>query len=488
MNLKHYSRAGFPCVAVETIEEERFIRNVLTIDAHIYSIAAIGGLVDVSDHAVIDGKMQYGQAFGWLQEQRDAILIVNDLQHILKNAGVYRSLKMSFDRCKDNGSMIILVAPSWSLPPELAHDVPVLQFDLPSRKQLRIALERVIEGAQLPEVTDDILIESLLDAAAGLSLQEAENAFALALVEKKALDPATVEREKMRLVKSSGYLEVSQPMPIDSLGGLDNLKGYFRREVVPSMHDDVLRVKGILLVGVAGTGKSLGAKVAGSILGWPVLRMDVGSLKGSLVGQSESNMRAALKQVDAIAPAILWMDEIEKGVGGHASSASSDGGTTLGMIGQLLTWLQEHTSPVITIATCNDYAKLPTELTRAGRFDERFFVDLPCRSERVEIARVHLKRYAGQGNGLAEKAADVSDAWTGAEIEQLVKSSARRTGRAITADSLTECARDIRPISRVKADEIKALREWAKDTLRMANTVDLKPVADMGRKVVVNGV
>lgn len=481
-NLNHYKNAAFPCVAVESCEEDRFLRNVLSIkDTPVFSISALGLLRDARTGEVIDKQCPFQKAFGYTALQNGAILVVFDLQKVVANAMIYRALKDAFADLKHRGSMIVLVAPAWSLPPELSHDVPVLQFDLPTREQLGRALDFVASNAEVAIESRD----SLLDSAAGLALQEAENAFALSLVQDKSLNPATVEREKMRLVKSSGLLEVSTVCGMDQIGGLNQLKDYILSEVIPSKGDDMLRVKGIMLVGVPGTGKSLASRVLGSMLGWPVCRMDVGSLKGGIVGQSESNMRQALKLVDAIAPAVLWMDEIEKGVGGHASSAVSDGGTTLGMIGQLLGWLQDHSSPVICIATCNDYAKLPAELTRAGRFDERFFVDLPSEAERESIAAIHLSKYGDKSaHNLSAFVASITEQWSGAEIEQLAKSAARKTGRKVTQAALMDSAKAIKPISRVKADEISKLREWAKDTLRLANALESAPVAH-GRKVSV---
>lgn len=482
MNLLHYKRAAFPCVAVETVEDERLLRNVLAMkDTPVYAISAIGGLRDCRAGEVVNKQAQFPQAFAHAAANPGVVLVVYDFQHVVRNPGAYRSLKDSFAALKDGGSLVVLVAPAWSLPAELSHDIPVLQFDLPTREHLSRALQVVAEGAGV-QVQNEA---GLLDAAAGLSLMEAENAFALSLVQDRALIPLTVEREKMRLVRSSGFLEVSPAADPASVGGLDGLKNYIAGEVLPCRGSDLLRVRGVLLVGVPGTGKSLASRAAGALLGWPVVRMDVGSLKGSLVGQSEGNMRAALKLADAIAPCVLWLDEIEKGVGGHASSAQSDGGTTLGMIGQLLTWLQEHSSPVLVVATCNDYSKLPAELTRAGRFDERFFVDLPTDAERVEIAAVHLKKYYRFDAALADKAGELSKVWTGAEIEQLVKSAARRSmGRDMTAADLQAAAADIRPISQVKESEITALRDWAKGTLRPANS-PAAPKSAAGRKVEV---
>jgi MoxR-like ATPase len=471
--LKSLSRAAFPAVAVETAEEERFTQYVVSQFAEkaVLAISAIGGLKDLRSGSVVDPSAQYAKAFAYCARQENTVLLVFDLQHIVNNAPVYRALKDVLSALKARASMVILVAPAWHLPQELEHDIPVVPWALPTREQLKAALDLVAQSA-------DVAIENeaaLLDSAAGLTLQEAESAFALSVVESEGrFDAKIVEREKMRLVRQSGYLEVSAPVPPEQVGGLGGLKDYFIHEVVPAKDDPALSVRGVLLIGVPGTGKSLSAKAAGAVLSWPVLRLDVSGLKGSLVGQSEQNMRSALKLADAVAPCVLWLDEIEKGVGGYASSAHTDSGVTLGMVGALLTWMQEHTTPVIVIATCNDYQKLPAELTRAGRFDERFFVDLPSTQEREEIARVHLARFSCD-TALASAVAKMTADWTGAEIEQLIKSAARRTKRSITEESLVACARDIKPIARVRAEEIEKLRAWAKQSLRLANSPEDAP-------------
>jgi SpoVK/Ycf46/Vps4 family AAA+-type ATPase len=477
--IKDYKRAAFPCVAVETHEEDRLLRHVLTEvksgkgeEFPIYSISASGGLMDRRANGCIDKAANYSKAISFAASNPGIIMLIYDYQHIIRNAGAYRALKDAFGALKDIRSMIVLVAPIWSLPAELQHDVPILQFDLPTREQLSQALHVVADSAAIKLNGDT---DNLLDAASGLTLQEAENSFALSLIKDKKLIPATVESEKMKLIKNSGYLEVYQPIPESELGGLDNLKDYIKLSIIPAMHDDQLRVKGILLMGVPGSGKSCAAKVLGSLMHYPVVRMDISAMKGSLVGQSEANIRNALKLIDAIAPAVCWIDEIEKAVGGHASSAQSDGGTTLGMLGTLLTWLQEHKSPVICIMTCNDYAKLPAELTRAGRVDQRFFVDLPSAGERLEIAAVHLKRFGAEYNPeICAHIVTLSKDWTGAEIEQLIKESARATMRKITKESLTKSALNIRPISKVKEEEITRMRDYAKGNFVIANSQDTK--------------
>ena len=472
-NLKAYSAAAYAAVAIATPDEDRVISQIIREfpeAKNLWVISAVGGLRDVRTEAPVDDRAQYPQAFAKVSQSEDSILIVLDYQHLIKNAGAYRQLRQAFPALKSRGSMIILVAPSWTMPEELKHDIPVLESRLPSRGELQAALTLCAESVGVT-IADPAPI---LDSASGLTLAEAENSFALAYAENKSFDPVRILDEKLKLVRQSGQLEIALPAAPEELGGLDALREYIKEEVIPSMRSDSLRVRGLLLCGVPGTGKSLAARVAGSLLGWPVLRMDMGSLKGSLVGQSEQNMRAALKLAEAVAPCCLLMDEIEKSVGGHASSAQSDGGTTLGMIGILLSWMQEHNSPILCFATCNDYSKLPTELTRAGRFDERFFVDLPSINERIEIAAIHFEKFCGPVcQRRCEAIAEMTEGFSGAEIEQLVKSAARRYQKDPTTEQFQLVCKDIKPISKVRSEEIQKLRDWGKAQLRIANTPEI---------------
>jgi hypothetical protein len=481
-----YRAAGYPAVAIQTVEEERLATALLAelpASTPVLGIAAVGGLRDARTGAVLDRAATFAAAVARAAATTDAVLLAYDQQHAVRNPGVYRALRDALPALRARGAIVILIAPAWVLPPELEHEVPVCDWDLPTRAQLRAALDVCAQAAGLPALTDDE-VAPLLDAAAGLTLAEAEGVFALSLVETGGrFDRSIVERQKTRLIGQTGYMSVEAPRSTAEIGGLGALREYLAAEVVPSADDPELMVRGVLLVGVPGTGKSLAARVTAGLLQWPLVRLDLAACKGSLVGQSEQNIRAALRLADAVAPCVLWLDEIEKAVGGYRSSAQTDSGVTLGMVGALLTWMQERTSRVLVVATCNDYAALPPELTRAGRFDERFFVDLPTSAERREIAEVHLRRYGVTPDGHTARIADLSDGWTGAEIEALVRSAARRTRRQITTEVLIECARDIRPISRVRAKEIESLREWARGALRPANTPEVTVAAAPTRRL-----
>ena len=489
--LTAYMQRSVPLVAVETYEEDRFIAELLAdCSKLVFSCAAVGGLRALSRGqdgqtvaTVVDDKSAPSKAIGWLEGQSSTVLLLHDLRGVVANPGVYRALLLAAPNYKRRGCMVVLLGPVISLPEELIRQIPVEQFGLPTREQLGSALLRVIsdftlEAAKrdkvMPPVSEELQVR-LLDEAAGLTLQEAETLFAMAF-RKGTFDPMIVRRGKQKLLKQQGGMTDMPPVDPSNVGGLKKLIRHLTHEVLPSWHNEQLRTKGMLLLGPPGTGKTLVGKIVAHVLGCPAYKVDIGELMGSLVGQSEGQLRRLLDTLDAMAPCVVFMDEIEKGLGGHQSSAKSDGGTLLRMVGKLLNWMQEHTSAVMIVATCNRIDLLPEELLRTGRFDTRWHVGHPSLGERVGIAKIHLARF-GAPESLAQFIAENTDAYTGAEIEGAIKSAARRALQVPYSEGMVlECIRDIQPVSRSMADKIAALREYAKTNLLEAS--DEAPAAD----------
>lgn len=317
----------------------------------------------------------------------------------------------------------------------------------------------------------DITIDSHdMAAAKGLTIEEAENAITLSIVQSGSLSRSVLEHEKLQAVKKSGLMELYKPVEESELGGLDALKTYLhnRKRGFDPVNGIAAFPKGILLVGLPGGGKTLSAKVTASILGMPLVRLDISSLKGSLVGESEQKMRAATKLIDAIAPCVVWCDEVEKALSGVQSSGKSDGGSTAGMFGHLLTWMQESETPKYIVATCNDIEELLSASQGAflRRFDDIFFVDLPSREDRVKILEIMNKRY---NTKCKCDIVDNMDGWTGAEIEKFVIAS--------LYDGLEVAMANVHPIYQQNRAKIDAAREWAKDNARCANGNDMAAVA-----------
>lgn len=376
---------------------------------------------------------------------------------------------------------VVFVSPVLQLPLELQKDVTVVDFVLPTAEEIRAVLDGIIranEGSgriviDLPP-TD---AERLVKAAVGLTLHEAENAFARAMVADGRLDARDVEtvlEEKRQTIRKSEILEyISSDLDLRDVGGLENLKRWLEKRNGVWMDEarayGLPAPRGVLITGVPGCGKSLLAKAIGAAWQLPLLRLDVGRVFGVYIGSSEQNMRTAIATAEAIAPSILWIDEIEKGFGGR----ERDGGTSMRVFGSFLTWMQEKTRPVFVIATANNIDRLPPELLRKGRFDEIFFVDLPTRSERMQIFGVHLvKRLANpQVTGdfridaaACERLAELTEGFVGAEIEQVVIAGlfeAFSERRAVRMGDFERAVRETVPLSVTQAEEIRAIRAWA---------------------------
>jgi SpoVK/Ycf46/Vps4 family AAA+-type ATPase len=381
--------------------------------------------------------------------QEKSVWFLRNYHFSIKEPVVIQAVQNNLPAYKAKGITLVLVAPDADLPPELEREVVVLDFPLPTREELKGILAGLEESTGVKPENED----AVLDAAQGLTWEEAENALALALVRQKSFDPKTITELKAQMVKKSAALEFSQfTETFETLGGLENLKEWTlnrfknRRPGLP--------FRGILLLGVPGTGKSHFAKALGNQVGWPCLSLNLGKVFGSLVGESEAKMREALKVVDAMAPCILFLDEIEKGLAGVGGS-STDGGTTQRVGGTFLTWLNDHTSEVFVIATCNEYSKLPPEYTRMGRWDAIFFVDNPGPGEREQILNIYWRQFVGEVSALVG-AREALDGYSGAEIRQVAIEA------AYNGEDLQAATRFVIPISKSQKTQMDALREWAR--------------------------
>jgi len=389
---------------------------------------------------------------------------------------------------------LLVSTPFTSLPPELAKEVPTLELPLPDVKELEVVAREVAGAHGLP-------LESapeLIDAARGLTVMEARLAFAQAALRLGRLGAAAVPlvaREKERVIRQSRVLEYFEPdAGLQDVGGLDQLKQWLDRRgkafTAGARRYGLEPPKGVLLLGVQGCGKSLVAKAIASAWQFPLLRFDLGKVFGGVVGESESNIRSALQVARALAPCVLWIDEIEKGVAGMGSSDRSDAGTTARVVGTLLTWMQEKKEPVFVVATANRIDMLPPELLRKGRFDEIFFVDLPTQRARVEILDIHLKKkQLRPGDFELDKLAAVSAGYSGAELEEAIREGmfeAFADGKSLTTEHVQAALRATFPLSQTMRETIEQLRTWASVRARLATSEKpepLPPAASRGGEV-----
>lgn len=334
------------------------------------------------------------------------------------------------------------------MPVELEKQFVVIGHALPDRDQLRaIAEEVATEDGELPEGEE---LDRVLDSAAGLTRYEAEGAISLSLVRHGCVRPDVVWSLKAQTLHKSGLLGLHRGNEgFDGIGGLDNLKAFSLRALRNRGRSRVCQAKGVLLLSPPGCGKSAFARSLGNETGRPTLTLDFGTLMGSLVGESERNLREALRIVDAMSPCILFCDELEKGLSG--AGGQSDSGVTSRVFGSFLTWLNDRTSEVFVVATCNNISRLPPELVRAERFDGVFFVDLPGAEQRAAIWRIHLGVFDLDPD---QKRPD-DTTWTGAEIRSCCRLA------ALLDVPVIQAATNVVPIAVTAADSVEQLRRWA---------------------------
>lgn len=421
----------------------------------------------------------------------DAVLLASDFHLFLAdpNPVLYGMLKDAVEHGRAHGKVLIVLACRKVLPPEIEREFTVVEFDLPARADLLTILRGIIKSADIKQTMAQATVDGLIDGALGMTSIEAENAFALWAISGDLRDTSIVADEKATAISKGGMIEVVRTgETLESIGGLDALKAWIlRREkaFTPEAQKYGLPLpKGILMVGVPGTGKSLTAKAVAAALGRPLLKLDAGKLFGSLVGQSEANAREAIKVAEAIAPCVLWIDEIEKGFGGAKSSNSTDGGTSARVFGSFLTWMQDKKSSVFVVATANDVSQLPPEFLRKGRFDEMFFVDLPNESERAAIWDIQIRAKGRDPKKFkVAELARASSECTGAEIEAAVVEALyegfAENREPVTADISAALAAQV-PLSRTMGERIGALQTWAKGRCRMATAASASDASTKG--------
>jgi ATP-dependent 26S proteasome regulatory subunit len=408
------------------------------------------------------------------EAQEYTVFLLKDFHPYMKDYRVVRLLRDLAVKLRGRSETLILLGPTLNLPTDLEKDITVLDFGLPDTKDIEATLDRITaavkDNPNIDTKLEPVQKEALVKSAQGLTQDEIESVFARTLVERKRFDLDVVLEEKKQIIRKSGLLEYYAPdAQIKDVGGLEVLKEWLDKRA-ESFTDrakefGIPSPKGILLLGVQGCGKSLVAKAVASQWNLPLLKLDVGRIFGSLVGQSEENIRSAIKVSESVAPCILWADELEKGFAGVSGGGVSDSGTTARVFSTFLTWMQEKTAPVFLMATANDVTALPPEMLRKGRFDEIFFVDLPDAQEREQIFAIHIEKRKRDVSKFNLKAlAKAAEGFSGAEIEQAIVSSlyvafdAKR--ELIQKDVLAEVKAAV-PLSVMMKEDIEQLRDWA---------------------------
>ena len=487
-------RARYPILYVASWEEERVEKTLADIaqrrGKRLVCWTVCRGLYSPGDS--LTGKRSFNAsttdpitALDEIVRQVDPIIFLfKDLHPVMRDHSVVRKLRELAHYLKSSPKTLVMVSPSVCIPPELEKDITVVDFCLPRMEELGELLDDIVkqvaQQGRLEEGLSADSREKLLKASLGLTLKEAENAFARTLIQRGHLSGEEVSLildEKRRVIRKSGILEYfDAENNLDDVGGVENLKDWVRKRSV-AFSEEARRFglpppKGVLLLGVQGCGKSLCAKAISKVWGLPLLRLDMGRIFSSLVGSSEENMRRAIATAESVAPALLWIDEIEKAFAG-SRSGEGDSGTSTRVFGTFLTWMQEKQAPVFVIATANNISTLPPELLRKGRLDEIFFVDLPNQSERQEILEIHLKHRNRQPDCVdLPRLASLSEGFSGSELEQAVISAlydAFDQGRNLSTEDLERTVTTSVPLSRTMKEDIDRLRRWANDRARSAS-------------------
>lgn len=498
--LNRLVRARCPIIAIQTSETERVVDAIIDMvvyeaarsgDAHekLFSWTVSRGLFRILTQAEkVDGaqlhpgdsvKVQdpavepHVEAFEILQHivdnDQSGIYILKDLHPFLQAPEVLRSLRDVAEALIKQYKTVILLSPHLDIPGDARKDVKVIDWPLPQTAELAEQVEAFIEHQRVTNRLNGGQAR-LVRALQGLTTNEADQVLAQSVITYGQLDERAIDfviQAKADIIKESGALEF-YPAQVgqEDVGGLDNLKRWLIAAGLANTQDaqafGMKPARGVLTVGVPGCGKSLTAKMVSSLWNVPLLRLDIGALFGGLVGQSEQQTRDALKIARAVAPCVLWIDEIEKALG--SQGGEQDGGTSARVLGSILTWMEENTgSGVFIFATANDISKLRPELIR--RFSEKFFVDLPVTAERATILTIHLQKAKRNPDDFDIQAiAEAMQDFTGAEIEETVQQALWRAfpeHRDINTDDLLVVAAETVPLATTMAEQINAMRSWA---------------------------
>ena len=479
-------RACYPLIYIPTTEEERVetaiagcAKNLSNRNLYIWDF--VDGYQDNPNNAGVGTRnpLQALEYVEKLQPQVPGVFILRDFHRFLEDVSISRKLRNLARRLKSQPKNIVILAPEVAIPPELTEVITVVDFPLPTAGEIKTEIQQLLSSTG--KAPDGKMLGELVRSAQGLPLERIRRVLTRAIAAHGEIRPEDVElvlEEKRQSIRQTQILDFYPATEqISDIGGLDDLKSWLLRR--GGAFSERARTyglphpRGLLLVGIQGTGKSLTAKAIAHHWHLPLLRLDVGRLFGGLVGESESRTRQMITLAEALAPCILWIDEIDKafsGIGGRG-----DGGTTSRVFGTFINWLGEKQSPVFVVATANNIQQLPPEMLRKGRFDEIFFVDLPSDAERKAIFQVHLSRLRPHNlkNYDLEQLAQETPGFSGAEIEQTLIEAMHigfSENRDFSTDDILEATQQIIPLARTAQEQIQFLQSWARDgNVRLAS-------------------
>ena len=503
-------RSNRPLIYIVTHEESRVFDALKAVcsrgdnikwDLLTWDCAA--GIDSFTDKFVLpsDKNLDAGGVLEWFMEQDDRdeqylVLVLKDFHKYLGADGhpgefehrMVRSLRNFCDRGRGSHKTLIITGTKLALPEDLEKDCAVVDWPFPEKEHIRSCVETMLKAAVKnnalsAKFTTDYSEEEMDEvsrAFLGLTLGECELLTTYSMLTADRMDPRLISSHKKDIIRKAGLVEwIDVDVDLAQVGGLKGVKDWVgkREDAFGQKARDygLPYPKGLLFIGPAGTGKSQICKGIAHKWGLPLLRIDIGKLFGSLVGESEENIRNAIKLAEATAPCLLWCDELEKGFSGVSGGGQSDSGTSARVFATFLTWMQEHQTPVFLAATANDVSALPPELLRKGRFDDIFFVDLPELEDRQDIFSIHINKRKRDATTYDLVAlAKASESFTGAEIEGAVMSAmyeAFDDGREFDTNDILDAVGETIPLAVMMKERILELREWAKLRARSAATL-----------------
>jgi AAA+ superfamily predicted ATPase len=492
--------AYYPVLYLTSFEYERTKQKIRTVvgdvtpQNHIYEWNCVDGLYLIQKGArnLVENMEEPEEVLKYIISVSDRsykdVFLLEDFNNYIDEPRIKYLLRIIADKARFTNTHVVIISATYILPTELEKYVTALNIPLPSRYDIDKTLQQVEKDTKISLSAEQR--NRLIDAALGMTSMEADLAFCLAAVVDNLgkNSPYIVSSEKEQIIRKSGILDYfPKNEDLKDVGGMEVLKDWlFKRQKAyekKARDFGLQEPKGLLLLGVPGCGKSLTAKSIASFWNMPLLRLDIGKVYQGLVGSSEDNIRKAIATAEAVAPCVLWIDEIEKGLNGVQSSGATDGGVTSRIFSTILTWMQEKTSPVFVVATANNINLLPPELLRKGRFDEIFFVDLPSQKERENIFSIHLKKKGQDPSQYPmETLGKKTEGFNGAEIEECIKEAMFAAyvespdNPKLLSKHLVDAISKTVPLSTTMKEQIAALRNWA--ATRAKNASNETPIEE----------
>ena len=485
-----FLKARYPIIYIKTIEEDRVeyvIRKSIktNLNRSIYSWDFIDGYTNNPNNEGFAKRnpLQALELIDRLNPETPALFLLKDFNRFLNDLSISRKLRNISRILKLQPKTIIIIGSDLTIPNELKDLITILEFQLPLKTEINQELNRLIKTLNIK--IESQLFENLTRTCQGLSLERIRRVLSKIIATYKTINNNSIEvllSEKKQIISQTEILEYSSVNEkITNLGGLNTLKNWLKKRKIAfsiqASNYGLPTPRGLLLIGIQGTGKSLTAKAIANTWQLPLLKLDVGKLFGGIVGESESRLRQMINLSETLSPCILWIDEIDKAFTNNDNKG--DSGTSNRILATFINWLSEKTKPVFVIATANNIDLLPLEIIRKGRFDEIFFLDLPEKEEREEIFKIHLQEFRPNNWKSFDysKLAQLSDSFSGAEIKQSIIEGmyhAFYEKREFTTDDICMALKELIPLAHLESNQMIKLQDWASSgRIRLASSKNI---------------